>query len=107
MRPLERVEPWNLVSGRQYLIEYDGPSGPVSYPKFKGTFVKNRLPDSPYKCIMSHFRDIVYDTELCSQFQLTLQHCYYRYYEANAIHRYYTNKVLQHITGDPDFQICE
>ena len=104
MLPLKEVNPLNLVSGRQYLIEYCGPSRPVSYPKFKGTFVKNRLPDVSYKCIITHFSDIVYDTKLCSQFEMTLQDCYYKYYEANAIHRYYTNKVLQHITGDPDFQ---
>lgn len=103
MRPLQQVDPLNLVSGKQYLIEYNGPSGPVSYPKCKGTFVKNRLPDAPYKCIMTHFRDIVYDTKLSSQFELTLQDCYYKYYEADAVPRYYTNKVLQHITGDPDF----
>ena len=106
MRPLQQVAPLNLVSGRQYLIEYNGPSGPVSYPKFKGTFVKNILPDAPYKCIMTHFHDIVYDTKLSSQFELTLQDCYYKYYGADALPRYYTNKVLQHITGDSYFQIC-
>ena len=103
MRPLTEVSPLSLVSGKQYLIEYNGPSGPVSYPKCKGTFVKNRLPDAPYKCIMTHFRDIVYNTKLSSQFELTLQDCYYKYYDADAVPRYYTNKVLQHITGDPDF----
>jgi len=104
MRPLQQVAPSNLVSGKQYLIEYDGPSKPVSYPKFKGTFVQNKLPDAPYKCIITHFRDIVYDTFISAQFELTLQDCYYKYYEADALPRYYTNKVLQHIIGDPDFK---
>lgn len=104
MRPLKQVTPLNLVSGKQYLIEYDGPSKPVSYPKFKGTFVQNRLPDTSYKCIMTHFSDIVYDKKLSSQFKLTLQDCYYKYYETDALPCYYTNKVLQHITGDPDFK---
>lgn len=106
MRPLTEVSPLNLVSGKQYLIEYNGPSGPVSHPKCKGAFVKNRLPDAPYKCIITHFSDIVYDTFISPQFELTLQDCYYKYYEADAIPRYYTNKVLQHIIGDPNFQIC-
>ena len=104
MRSLKQVTPSNLVSGKQYLIEYNGPSKPVSYPKFKGTFVKNILPDTSYKCIITHFRDIVYNKKLCSQFELTLQDCYYNYYETDALHHYYTNKVLQHITGDPDFK---
>ena len=106
MRPLQQVSPSNLVSGKQYLIEYNGPSGPVSHPKCKGVFVKNILPDAPYKCIISHFRDIVYDTFISAQFELTLQDCYYKYYEADAVPRYYINKVLQHIIGDPNFQIC-
>ena len=34
---------------------------------------------------MTHFRDIVYNTKLSSQFELTLQDCYYKYYDADAV----------------------
>jgi hypothetical protein len=102
MRPLKEVQPIHLIPGKQYLIEYVGPT-PVSNSKFKATFIKNKLPKHKYECIISHFNDIIYQKKL-NNMMYTLQHCYYKYYEADARIRFYTNKVLQHIIGDPDFQ---
>jgi len=35
--------------------------------------------------------------------ELTLQDCYWNYYEADAIERAYITQALRAITGDPDF----
>jgi hypothetical protein len=102
MRPLVEVLPINLISGKQYLIEYFG-STPVSCPKFKGTFIENKLPKAWYECTLSKFNQIVDSRGNHPERIHNLQNCFYRYYEADAVPRYYANKVLQHITGDPDF----
>ncbi len=102
MRPLVEVLPINLVSGKQYLIEHIGPN-PVSLPKFKGTFIENKLPKTWYECTLSKFHKIIDGHGDHPQMIYNLQDCFYRYYEADAVPRYYVNKVLQHITGDPDF----
>jgi hypothetical protein len=103
MRPLKEVLPTNLIPGKQYLIEYVGPT-PVSNSKFKATFIENKLPDFKYQCILSKFKNIIYQQKLNDNMQFNLQNVYYKYYEADARIRFYTDKVLQNITGDPDFQ---
>ena len=103
MRPLTEVKPIDLIPGKQYLIEYVGPNI-ISKSKFKATFIKNKLPKYYYQSIMSEFKDIIYNQKL-DKIQFKLQDCYYKYYEADALIRFYTNKVLQNITGDPNFTI--
>ena len=103
MRPLVEVLPINLIEGRQYLIEHVGPN-PVSQPRFKGRFIANKLPNAWYECIRSNFDQIIDKKGQQPQIYYSLQDCFYKYYEADAMDRYYTNKVLQHITGDPDFR---
>lgn len=106
MRPLKEVLPTNLIPGKQYLIEYVGPT-PISNSKFKATFIENKLPEYHFQCILCKFKDIIYKKKtkqkLNSNLLLTLQDCYYKYYEADALIRFYTNTVLQHIIGDPYF----
>jgi hypothetical protein len=105
MRALKFVNPLDLQIGKQYLIEHIGPSH-HSYPKCKGVFIGNVLPECEYQCILSKFNNIQERTPplLKPDYEYKLQDCFYRYYEADALVRAYTTHVLCTITGDPDFQ---
>lgn len=107
MKPLTIVDPRNLQIGKQYLIEYAGPCF-HSYPRCKGTFTGNTMPEYEYQCIRSKFNNIQDSMCRCSlkpDFEYSLQDCFYKYYEADALTRAYTKYVLRDITGDPDFDI--
>ena len=105
MRALKIVNPLDLQIGKQYLIEHVGPSH-HSYPKCKGVFIGNVLPECEYQCILSKFNNIQERMPplLKPDYEYKLQDCFYRYYEADALVRAYTTHVLCTITGDPDFQ---
>lgn len=105
MRPLTVVPPLDLQVGKQYLIEHIGPSH-HSYPKCKGVFIGNILPECEYQCILSKFNNIRERTPLTRNpdYEYKLQDCFYRYYEADALVYAYTTHVLCTITGDLDFQ---
>jgi hypothetical protein len=107
MKPLKVVHPLDLQIGKQYLIEYIGPSF-HSYPRCKGTFTGNIIPEYDYQCILSKFnkiQDNVWRRSLKPEFEYKLQECFYKYYEADALMRAYTRHVLCNITGDPDFYL--
>jgi len=101
MRPLQRVDPTELKSGRMYLIEETRHK--YRHLKCKGTFVKNRYPTQPYMCTMSHFTNVVVQNNKSIPYDLQLQDKYWNYYEADAVERATINHVLRQITGDPDF----
>lgn len=105
MKPLTVVDPRNLQTGKQYLIEHVGPSF-HSYPRCKGTFIGNIMPKCEYQCILSKFnkiQDNIWRSSIKPDFEYKLQDCFYKYYEADALTRAYTRHVLRNITGDPDF----
>jgi hypothetical protein len=101
MRPLQLVDPRNLIPGKIYLIREKRPE--YTHLRSKGTFVKNVLPNSLYQCIMSHFTNVIAYPNNQTIPDLTLQDTYWNYYEADAVERAFTTHVLRHITGDPDF----
>lgn len=102
MRPLQLVNPVNLVPGKTYLIQEKRPE--YAHQKFKGTFVKNDYPRSPVHCTITHFTNVVCRGNYKSG-DLGLQDIYWNYYEADALTRAYTNHVLREITGEPSFMI--
>jgi len=101
MRPLQLVDPKNLIPGRTYLIQEKRPE--YLHLRSKGTFVGNTLPDASYKCIISHFTNVICCPKNQKISDLRLQATYWNYYEADAVERAFTNHVLRQITGDPDF----
>ena len=101
MRPLQLVNPTDLVAGKIYLIQEKRPE--YQHLNCKGTFIKNKYPTEPSMCIMSHFTNVVVQHNKSIQYNLRLQDAYWNYYEADAIERAYVNHVLREITGDPDF----
>ena len=102
MRPLQRVNPVDLVPGKIYLIQERRPE--YAHQKFKGTFIKNDYPRYPVECTLTHFTNVI-----CAgnkkRSDLTIPDKYWNYYEADAVTRAYTNQVLREITGDPSFMI--
>ena len=104
MRQLAVVSPLDLQIGKQYLIEHIGPSH-HSYPKCKGVFIGNILPEFKYQCILSKFINLRDSgPPLKPDYEYKLQDCFYRYYKADALVSVYTRHALCEITGDPDFQ---
>jgi hypothetical protein len=73
-----------------------------AYMKYKGTFVKNKYPEDPFQCTMTHFTNLV-TLGNRPYFDLHLQHCYWNYYTADAIERSYITQALRNITGDTNF----
>jgi len=57
MRPLQLVDPINLIPGRTYLIQEKRPE--YRHLRSKDTFVRNVLPDKPYQYIMTHFTNVI------------------------------------------------
>ena len=104
LRPFTVVTPLDLQVGQQYLIEYVG-EHQHSHPRCKATFIGNILPTCEYQCILSKFTTIQDNMlpTISSEFEYTLQDCFYKYYKADALTRAYTRHVLRMITGDPDF----
>ena len=102
MRPLQLVKPIDLKHGRTYLIQEKRPQ--YAHQKFKGTFVKNDYPRSPFHCTITHFTYIICRGNHCRT-ELGLQDTYWNYYEADAHAQAYTTHVLSDITGDPSFKI--
>lgn len=100
MRPLQLVEPINLIPGKTYLILEKRPQ--YTHLKCKGTFVKNDYPCYEFQCTITHFTNVVVLDNKNST-DLRLQDAYWNYYEADAVTRAYTNHVLREITGDPSF----
>jgi len=100
MRPLRLVAPADLKVGKTYLIQEKRPE--FAHLNSKGVFVKNDYPICPYYCTISHFTNIEVSNSKHTG-ELTLQDCYWNYYEADAIERAYTTQALRVITGDPDF----
>ncbi len=101
MRPLQLVDPKDLIPGKTYLIRERRLE--FEHLKSKGTFVKNVLPVSSYQCIMSHFTNVIGYPKNQPIHDLKLQDTYWNYYEADAVERAFTTHVLRQITGDPDF----
>lgn len=101
MRPLQLVDPRNLIPGKMYLIQEKRPE--YSHLNSKGTFVKNDLPVFDYQCIMSHFTNVIACPNNQKFPDLRLPDTYWNYYEADAVERAFTTHVLRQITGDPDF----
>ena len=102
MRPLQHVNPVDLVPGKTYLIQEKRPE--YAHQKFKGTFVKNDYPQHLFQCTITNFTNII-----CAgnkkRSDLRIQDTYWNYYEADAVTRAYTNQALREITGDPSFMI--
>ena len=80
MRPLQLVNPINLVPGKTYLIQERRPE--YAHQKFKGTFIKNDYPRSPVECTLTHFTNVI-----CAgnkkRTDLTIPDTYWNYYEAD------------------------
>lgn len=102
MRPLQLLNPVDLVPGKTYLIQEKRPE--YAHQKFKGTFVKNDYPRNPFKCTITNFTNVIC-TGNQSRTDLRLPDIYWNYYEADAVAKAYTNQVLRMITGDPSFII--
>ena len=102
MRPLQLVNPVDLVPGKTYLIQEKRPE--YAHQKFKGTFVKNDYPRYPLQCTITNFRNVICAGNQ-SRTDLRIPDIYWNYYEADAVAMAYTNHVLRQITGDPSFMI--
>ena len=100
MRPLQLVSPYNLESGKMYLIQEKRPE--YAHLNCKGTFVKNDYPVDAYQCTMTHFTNVV-AADNKPYPDICLQDTYWNYYEADAVQRAYTDHVLREIIGDPSF----
>lgn len=100
MRPLQLVSPYNLESGKMYLIQEKRPE--YAHLNCKGTFVKNDYPVDAYQCTMTHFTNVI-ATGNKPYPDLRLQDTYWNYYEADAVQRAQIDHVLREITGDPSF----
>jgi hypothetical protein len=100
MRPLQLVNPVDLVPGRTYLIQEKRPE--YAHQKFKGTFIKNDYPHHQFQCTITHFTNVIIRGNKKTS-DLGLQDTYWNYYEANAVTLAYTNHVLREITSDPSF----
>lgn len=100
MRPLQQVNPCDLIPGKMYLIREK--RSQYAHLNSKGIFVKNDYPQHTYQCTMTYFENVV-STGNKPHPNLYLQDTYWNYYEADALERAYTNHVLREITGDPDF----
>lgn len=102
MRPLQLVSPYNLESGKMYLIQEKRPE--YAHLNCKGTFVKNDYPTCQYECIMTDFTNVIkIGNKPCSD--LRLPDKYWNYYEADAVQHAYIDHVLREITGDPSFMM--
>jgi len=101
MRQLEIVSPTELIYGETYLIQESS-----NYPhlKYKGVFVKNDYPEKSNYCVISHFTNVLCNSNQ-TRSDLSLQSNYWNYYKADAVVRAYTNWILRDITGDPYFCI--
>ena len=97
MRPLQLVNPVDLVPGKTYLIQEKRPE--YAHQKFKGTFVKNHY---TLHCTMTNFTNVICAGNQ-SRMELRIPDIYWNYYEADAVAMAYTNYVLRQITGDPSF----
>lgn len=102
MRPLQHVNPADLVSGKTYLIKEKRPQ--YAHLNCKGTFVKNVYPQYSYQCTITHFTNVVITGNKKST-DRGLQDTYWNYYEADALTWAYTNHILREIIGDPNFRI--
>ena len=102
MRPLQLVNPVDLVSGRTYLIREKRPE--YAHLNCKGTFVKNDYPPSSVYCTITHFTNIIIRGNHSYQ-DLALQDVYWNYYEADALTIAFTTHILCEITGDPSFRM--
>jgi hypothetical protein len=102
MRPLQLVNPVDLVPGKTYLIQEKRPE--YSHQKFKGTFVKNDYPQHPFQCTITNFTNVICAGSQ-SRTELRIPDKYWNYYEADALVVAYTNYVLRQITGEPNFMI--
>lgn len=102
MRPLQLVNPVDLVPGRTYLIKEKRPE--YAHLNCKGTFIKNKYPRSSYHCTITHFTNVIIRGNKKTP-DIGLQDTYWNYYEADAVAIAYTNHVLREITGDPNFMI--
>jgi hypothetical protein len=100
MRPLQLVNPIDLIPGKTYLIREKRPE--YAHLNCKGTFVKNDYPQHPSQCTITHFTNVICRNNQ-SSLDLGLPDAYWNYYEADAVMRAYTNHVLREITGDPSF----
>jgi hypothetical protein len=100
MRPLRLVAPNDFEVGKTYLIQEKRPE--FAHLNSKGVFVKNDYPIGCQYCTITHFMNIEVRTGKRSG-ELTLQDCYWNYYEADAVERSYITQALRAITGDPDF----
>jgi hypothetical protein len=100
MRPLQQVNPCDLIPGKMYLIREKRTQ--YAHLNSKGTFVKNVYPEHHYQCTMTYFTNVIVRDNKVSP-DLTLQDTYWNYYEADALERSYINHVLREIIGDPDF----
>lgn len=100
MRPLQLVNPCDLIPGKLYLIREKRTE--YGHLNSKGVFVKNDYPEHPYQCIMTHFVNVVAAGNNPHP-NLCIQDTYWNYYECDAVQRAYINHVLREITGDPDF----
>jgi hypothetical protein len=100
MRPLQLVNPVDLIPGKTYLIREKRPE--YAHLNCKGTFVKNDYPQHPSQCTITHFTNVICRNNQ-SSLDLGLPDAYWNYYEADAVIRAYTNHVLRQITGDPSF----
>jgi hypothetical protein len=100
MRPLELVNPSDLIPGKLYLIREKRTE--YAHLNSKGVFVKNDYPEHAYQCTMTHFVNVVAAGNKPHP-NLRIQDAYWNYYECDAVQRAYVNHVLRKITGDPDF----
>ena len=57
MRPLQLVNPVDLIPGRTYLIREKRPE--YAHLNCKGTFVKNDYPHHEYQCTITHFTNVI------------------------------------------------
>ena len=102
MRPLQLVNPIDLIPGETYLIREKRPE--YAHLNCKGTFVENIYPRYEFQCTITRFTNVIITGNKKST-DLGLQDTYWNYYEANALTRAYTNHVLREIIGDPNFMI--
>ena len=102
MRPLQLVNPVDLIPGETYLIREKRPE--YAHLNCKGTFVKNDYPRHEYQCTITCFTNVIITGNKKSN-DLGLQDTYWNYYKADALIRAYTNHVLREITGDPSFRM--
>jgi hypothetical protein len=100
MRPLQLVNPCDLIPGKLYLIREKRTE--YAHLNSKGVFVKNDYPEHAYQCTMTHFVNVVAAGNK-PYLNLCIQDAYWNYYEGDAVQRAYINHVLREITGDPDF----